>query len=319
MIYNNKKKYCILFLAFSIFTVLLLPEVRIKNIDKYLSFYNFNKSFDESKSYQGVFQSYHVFVDERKNGLLFYDIKSMKLKHNIYFKIGKNKGELSSLNNNASFRDYFWFVDQGNRVSYFKFENGDFFLKAVYYLSGIESVYKLHVNQNGLFAFGRDYNGNVKLMKYSSLGKKIETVKEFDKRIPGNIIIGTDYNNNIFYGFKYSSDFFVQRKNRWEKYSISREINTSFEKNRIQKNGIIYNFNKIGKYILATYWTVRAGGRLEIINLETENLLVTAAYPLGSGRIYKDKIYIYRTNFQDNELKSFIIELNIKKIITMLQ
>ncbi len=315
----NKKTISILILLYFITILPVFGAYHIQDINRFINIHYFNNQLQENLSYWGIFKNFHFFMNNKSNKVNLYDYTSMNLKNK--YKISIDKDRITSLGNirNVTFlKNKVWFLDQRNRISLFEYTKEGFKFVGLFYLTGIEVVYNIKVTPKGLFAFGKNYKNKFKIISYTMMGSQKKVVRNFGETIKGNILLSRDNAGNILYGFTHSSK--IRYFNKKDKtYHLSNEISYIRKKDYEKKNGILYNIAIINNFLIASYWTVDGGGLLEVYNRNTKELAVTASYPIGEGKVYKEGIYVYRTSFQDNKLRSFIMELDMSKILDYLK
>lgn len=316
MIYKRVILVIVFFLSIVVFPV--FGAYHIENINQFINIHYFNKQFKENVGYWGVFNNFHFFMNNKNNDVHLYNYSTMEFKNKYKISIDKRNRQLGKIRNITFLDNKVWVLDQRNRVSLFEFRDNSFLLQGLFYLTGIEVVYNIKVTPKGLFAFGKNYKNEFKLISYTKMGNQKKVIKGFGENIKGNIILSRDDKGNILYGFKHSSKVrYFNDKNIT--YKLSNEIKYIKKEDYENKNGLLYNMAIVDNFLIASYWTVNSGGLLEIYNKKTKELAVTASYPIGEGRVYKKGIFVYRTSFQDNKLRSFIMELDMSKILEYLK
>ena len=315
-----KKYWAICFLLLFFIQDGFTGQIEVKKIKNYLYAHGFNESIEESNvAYRGIFNGYHLFTDFKRLGIYLVSGDRYDTVDKYFFPIGNDDGKISSLGVIAFYDNKFWVFDDGNRVTLFLYKNKKFVFKSVFYVADFTLITAVYATKNGLYIFGKDYDGVFHFQKYSYIGVKRKEIFRRKAPVPGNIIISSDDNNRLIYAFEYDTKIYLldEKSNSINIEPIGK-IHWKIRKKKMIKDGIVYNVGILNdRYVFETYWTSSLGGILEIIDIKKNETVVTLSYPLVGG-YYSEKLgslFIYRESFQDKSLRSFLLEVKLRNIL----
>ena len=261
--------------------------------------------------YRGVCGDSHMFVSTAQNALLLSPMRQPAEVRKFFFRRGGGEGEILSPSIIASFGDRIWIADNGNRVSVFQYKEDSLIPVGTAFIPGLQNIGGLLSTSTGLYVFGMDMSGTLKLLHCFHNGSSAREIDSFGETVPGNIIMGSDDAGKLYYLFQFDSKARVYDGKKTRKIRVAKNIRYSQKDHK--KSGVLYNIGGKGDYLFTTYWTITEGGTLSI--MKDGKLFAVTDYPLGKGFFNNGSLYIHRFSFQDKKQVSFIVEVRTYDII----